>query len=290
MTLVHAIGRILVCLFIVGGYGAGDIAQAAPPKEREIKAGIKIVKTVVGLVIDAFKPGRYLRAGAVLEAASNVEGSIKFKKLNREGSVTAKKAKPGVSIVSGYTTEFGGLEFDFSYRRNEIENFNKVDQSNSQPTMDAGQAESRSAKFDQLKSQTTVDGELETYSLMMNFVPELKWKSLESKGIIPYGLLGGGGSYVKYTEEKFLGSLGLKEGDNSKSMQHKGVFAYQAGGGVRWQLPFLPMFKTTAHVDVSYRFLGNTEIKFDLTKEGSERSFEFNNTRHTVMAGMTFVF
>ena len=265
MTLVHAIGRVLVCLFIVGGYGAGDIALAQKvPDKDQVKQGIKLVEVFVGFVRDAFKPGRYLRVGTVLDTESNVKGTIEFEELKREGSVTTKNSGPGVSIVSGYTMGFGGYEFDFSYRNNEIEHF----------------------KFDQLDSQTTVDGNLETFALMLNFVYEFKIDPLESKGIRPYLIGGGGGSYVRYTEKRLLGSLGLKSEDTSEHMQDKGHFAYQGGAGVRWELPFFEGF----NVDVSYRYLGTPEIKFKPIKEGSERSVKFDNTRQTVMLGLTFVF
>ena len=249
----------------------GDIAQAAP-KEKEVRRGMEILKKIFSFVTDATSEGRYLRAGYGQDLSRAVNGMIEFRDLNNmDGSVKTKRS-PVYSLASGVRTEWGRLEGEFSYRENEIEHFN----------------------FKQPTEPIEVEGGLTTYALMVNLFFQGEFKPIEEKEFIisPYVLGGLGGSYLEYTEKNLLDALGLNE-DKSEYKEGKLNFAYQGGAGVRFPIGGKGEGVTREgfSFDVSYRFFGAPEMKFDLMKDRKEaRSVEFKNDHHAWMVGIVYDF
>lgn len=280
MILVHAIGRVIVCLFIVGGVW-GDIAQAAP----DIGKHKDLIDRIINLVSGMADPGRYIGVKGGISTA--VDGTFNDPLIVNAGtgipvgeaSVNTKMASPVYLVASGARTSWGRFEVEFSYRENKVRDFN----------------------FKEPIGQVQVGGGLQNMALMANLLYELKF---DSTAITPYLLGGLGLSYVKHevtsTEEGgsnaevLSGVFDPSRGDTARYAEEKFMFAYQGGAGIRY-----PIFenlgknkKGALNLDVSYRWFGTPEVEFGTRNNmsGEEGSLTFKNTHHTGMFGLVLDF
>lgn len=269
MILVRTIGRVLVCLFIVGGYGAGDIAQANDLEEkgREVIGGIR---QAGGFIKWLTQEGGYISVKGGISTA--VDGTINFPNFEYptgeaegdplDGSVNTKMS-PVYLVSLGGKQKWGRIETEASYRENKIRDFN----------------------FKQPMRQIQGEGgSLENIAVMVNLLYEIKIESITK--LRPYLLGGVGVSYVKYTEEKFLGTFGFGF-EPVKYAEEKFTFAYQGGAGIRYHII------QGLNLDISYRWFGTPEVEFGY-REGEgieeEASLTFKNTHHTGLVGLVIDF
>lgn len=263
MILVHAIMRILVCLFIVGGiWSAGDIAQAQT--RGQIADMIEKLLDFIG------SEGSYIGVKGGISTA--VDGTVDLPGLVynttseppiEDVSVNTKMSSPVYLVSLGGRNRWGRIEGEFSYRENKIKDFN----------------------FKQPVGQIQGEGGLENIAAMVNLLYEIKFESTELR---PYLLGGLGASYVKYKEEK-LGELLEEEGYDGfefVNAQEKLMLAYQGGAGIRY-----PLFGTGINLDISYRWFGTPQVEFaTMEGRGEETWLTFKNTHHTGTVGLVIDF
>lgn len=274
--LSHAIGRVTICLFIVGVVGGvgyiepGSIAQAQGSNPG------RLIEPIFKIIDEITKKGGYISVKGGMSTA--VDGDVLFPTISYargeaegyplDGSINTKMA-PVYSVALGGRARWGRLEGEFSYRENKIRDFN----------------------FKQPIGQIQGEGGLENLAVMMNLLYDLKGVSftIKSTTLTPYLVGGLGVSYVKYTEEKLLGAI--EEGcrgcdfESVKHAERKLMLAYQGGAGIRYEI------WDNFNLDISYRWFGTPEVEF-VSMEGSGEATEltFKNTHHTGMVGLVLDF